>query len=87
MPFGDWRQIFEGPFFFVAVTDEDETNLVAGPLAKVKLPRGVLAAALQRGGEIVVPGGNDTVEAGDRVLMIATADLTAQLEDYSTPQN
>ncbi len=49
---------------------------------KVKLPRGVLVAALQRGQELLVPHGPDTVEPGDRVLIISTSDLAAKLSEF-----
>ena len=62
------------------------SRLTAGPLMKVKLPRGVLVAALQRGDQLLVPSGRDTVEAGDRVLLIATTDLGSKLTEYLEAQ-
>jgi Trk K+ transport system NAD-binding subunit len=40
----------------------------------VELPRGMLVAALRRGGRILVPRGSDCVEPGDRVLVVATSE-------------
>jgi trk system potassium uptake protein TrkA len=48
--------------------------LVRGTLSEVKLPRGVLVAALQRGDHLLVPRGSDRVEPGDRVLLITTTE-------------
>lgn len=58
------------------------SRLVRSPLAQLGLPRGVLVAALQRGSEILVPGGADRVEAGDRVLLITTNETAGQLDAY-----
>lgn len=57
-------------------------RLTAGPLSKVKLPSGVLVAALRRGDQLVVPKGPDRVEAGDRVLLITTIDLARKVSDF-----
>jgi trk system potassium uptake protein TrkA len=48
--------------------------LVDRPLAELGLPRGVLVAAVRRGGRIVVPRGSFRIEAGDRVLLVATTE-------------
>jgi trk system potassium uptake protein TrkA len=47
-------------------------GLTGRPLAELGLPRGVLVAALRRGGRIVVPRGGDRIEPGDRVLLVTT---------------
>ncbi len=45
---------------------------VGVPLKDLGLPRGVLLAALVRGEQVRVPRGNDVVEPGDRVVVMAT---------------
>ncbi len=44
---------------------------VGVPLKDLGLPRGVLVAALVRDGRVVVPRGEDCIEAGDRVVLMA----------------
>ncbi len=78
--------LLEDEVEIMEVEAESSSRLTGGPLAKAKLPRGVLVAALRRGEELLVPGGNDIVEPGDRVLMIATADLASKLDDYLHPK-
>jgi trk system potassium uptake protein TrkA len=56
--------------------------LTSGPLSTLKLPRGVLVGALQRGEKLVVPRGSDRVEPGDRVLLITTTEYAAKLADF-----
>jgi trk system potassium uptake protein TrkA len=48
--------------------------LTRGTLSEVKLPRGVLVAAMQRGESLLVPRGSDRAESGDHVLLITTSE-------------
>jgi trk system potassium uptake protein TrkA len=56
--------------------------LTRAPLAEVGLPRGVLVAAVQRNGSLLVPRGGDRIEAGDRVLLISTSDSAPKLTAF-----
>jgi trk system potassium uptake protein TrkA len=56
--------------------------LAKGTLSEIKLPRGVLVAALQRGEKLLVPRGADRAEPGDRVLLIAAAENASKLADF-----
>jgi trk system potassium uptake protein TrkA len=58
--------------------------LTRGPLSELKLPRGVLVAALRRGEKLVVPRGPDQIESGDRVLLITTTQNAAKLANFLT---
>lgn len=57
-------------------------RLTKGALSEIKLPRGVLAAALRHGEKLVVPRGSDRAEPGDRVLFITTTENAAKLADF-----
>ena len=59
------------------------SRLTSGSLAEAKLPSGVLVAAIQRGGELLVPRGSDRVEPGDRVLLVTTTDLAPKVSDFT----
>lgn len=54
-------------------------------VAEVGLERGVLIAALLRGDELLLPSGEDRVEPGDLVLMIATTDQAPKIARYLSP--
>jgi trk system potassium uptake protein TrkA len=56
--------------------------LTRAPLAEVGLPRGVLVAAVQRSGSLLVPRGDDRIEAGDRVLLISSSDSAPKLTAF-----
>ena len=55
-----------------------DPDLVNVPLRELKLRSGVLIAGIvRRDGEIVIPGGNDTIRAGDDVIVV-TQDTALQ---------
>ena len=56
--------------------------LTQGTLSEVKLPRGVLVAALCRGETLLVPRGSDRAEPGDRVLLITTTENEPKLARF-----
>lgn len=62
----------------------EDAQLVKHPLAEMDLPRGVLVAALRRGGRILVPRGRDRVEPGDCVLVVATSENAPRVAQLLT---
>ncbi|HEY5656729.1 MAG TPA: Trk system potassium transporter TrkA [Myxococcota bacterium] len=56
--------------------------LTRGTLSEVKLPRGVLVAALGRGDSLLVPRGSDSAQPGDRVLLITTTENEPKLARF-----
>jgi len=67
------------------VVVERGCRLTSGALKDIGLPQGVLVAARQRGDELVVPLGADSVEPGDRVLIVLIADLVGKLTEFLEP--
>jgi len=57
------------------------SRLVQSPLAQLGLPRGILIAAVKRGDRIFIPGGSDQIVAGDRVLLVTTAEMASRVDD------
>jgi len=51
------------------------------PLSRLKIRKGVLVAVLVRSRKIIIPFGNDHIEAGDTVILIARASSIGALED------
>ena len=56
------------------------SKLVSRPLSELGLPRGILMVAVQREERIFIPGGNDRIEAGDQVIVAATAEMAPRLD-------
>ncbi|MGI6004840.1 MAG: Trk system potassium transporter TrkA [Christensenellales bacterium] len=50
----------------------EEGAYIGIPLAQLNIRENVLIASIARGNRIIIPGGRDTVEAGDRVVVVTT---------------
>jgi len=75
-------QLLEDRIEIVEAEVSKRSRLAKGTLSDIKLPRGVLVAALKRGDRLMVPRGADQVEPGDRVLLISTAENASKLADF-----
>jgi trk system potassium uptake protein len=54
---------------------------VGKPLREIQFPRGCIVGAIAReGGDVVVPRGNVSIEAGDRVIFFALEKVVSKLE-------
>lgn len=51
------------------------------PLARVKLPTGSLIGAIIRGNRVIIPGGDDSVRIGDRIIVFVVPESLRQVED------
>lgn len=75
-------QLLEDRIEIVEAEAAKQSRLTGGPLSEIKLPDGVLAAAIRRGDRLLVPRGEDRVEPGDRVLFITTTEDAPKLADF-----
>jgi trk system potassium uptake protein TrkA len=75
-------QLLEDRIEIVEAEVGKRSTLSKGTLSDIKLPRGVLVAALKRGDRLLVPRGADQAEPGDRVLLISTAENASKLADF-----
>jgi trk system potassium uptake protein TrkA len=75
-------QLLEDQIEIVEAEASKGGPLTRASLADLKLPRGVLVAALLRGEMLVVPRGSDRAEPGDRVLFITTTARASKLAAY-----
>ena len=48
-----------------------ESSVVGVPLSNLKLKKEVLIAAILRGGEVIIPRGQDAIEKGDAVIIVS----------------
>ena len=51
------------------------------PLKDLKTKKGILIATIVRQGKIIIPGGNDTIEVGDGVIVVTTNQHLSDLKD------
>ena len=57
------------------------SRLVRSALTDLGLARGILIVAVQRDDRIFLPGGDDRIQPGDRVLMVTTSEAASRLDD------
>ena len=62
------------------------SELVGPPLREAKLPPGVLIGAIVRDGVTIFPSGGTVIEAGDRVVLFAAADVIRKVEKMFSVQ-
>lgn len=51
------------------------------PLKELRLPRGALVVAVQRESTLMIPGGNDQLQANDEAFVIGRAELIKEVEE------
>ena len=56
------------------------SKYVGKPLSKIKFPRGAIVGAIARPSGVVVPRGNETIQAGDHVIFFALERVIPELE-------
>ena len=47
----------------------EDVPVVNKVLKNIKLPKGTLVGAIMRDKEVIIPGGNDIIKAGDRLTL------------------
>ena len=62
-------------------TAKDGAPYLNIPLSRLRIRKGVLVAVLVRSRKIIIPFGDDHIEAGDTVILIARASSIGALED------
>lgn len=68
----------------IEVEAQETSALVGKPLAEVKLPAGVLIAAVVREGEVLIPGGATVVQPGDHLVIFLLRKVLGKLEKLLT---
>jgi len=63
---------------FAVATDSHVINV---PLKWLTLKPGILIAAITRGNDIIIPHGNDKIQAGDSVIVISTVQRLTDIND------
>ncbi len=58
----------------------ETSSMINTPLNEINLPNGILLGAIVRENNIIMPRGNTTVQAGDRIVLFATAEQVRKVE-------
>ncbi|MGH3098955.1 MAG: potassium channel family protein [Streptosporangiales bacterium] len=70
----------QGNASLVETTLTDESRLVGEKVSGVSWPRDTSLVAILRGGRVLVPSGDDPLEAGDELLFVTTEDIEGELD-------
>ncbi|MCD6118562.1 Trk system potassium transporter TrkA [bacterium] len=57
-----------------------KSKITKRPLKDIKLPSGILIAAVIRGDEIIIPYGDTTIEGGDHIIIITTRETVSVIK-------
>jgi trk system potassium uptake protein len=69
----------QGQANLVEVTLPEGTRLAGKPVGSLHLPHDAALVTILRGGRVIVPQGDDPLEAGDELLFVAAADVEQQI--------
>ena len=59
----------------------ERTEMIGVPLEQLRLKKNLLVSCINRGGTIIIPGGKDTIEIGDTVIVVTTNTGLSDLHD------
>ena len=73
-------QLVQGQAEIMEIIAIKDTELVGVPLKKLKLPDGVIIAAIHKGDDVTIPNGDTVIRVGDRVIILSLLSELADLE-------
>ena len=59
-----------------------ESPILGKSLSSLEVPRGSIIGAITRGDDVIIPGGDDHLEAGDHVVVFTLPDAINQVETF-----
>ena len=71
----------QGQANLVEVTLPESTPLAGRRIQDLKLPADAALVTILRGGRVIVPQDDDSLEVGDEVLFVTTTDVEQQIRD------
>lgn len=70
----------QGGAGFVEIEAAEGMGLLNTPLKELKVPHGVLVGGIQRRDEIIIPGGDDVIQIGDKVVLFVLRSARKRFE-------
>lgn len=74
-------KLVDGKIEAIEFLADDYVKFLGKPLSTVKLKKNILIAAVNRKNKIFIPGGNDTIEKGDMVIVVSSDYIMYNLND------
>lgn len=63
----------------------DDFPFIDRPLAKLKLPKGMIIGAIVRDGDVIIPKGNSVIKANDRIVVFCLTEDLPSLQIFFKP--
>lgn len=60
---------------------KEDSPCIGEPLRTLKMKPGILIACIVRGGKVIIPGGDDTIEPNDNVVVVSSGLFLRNLEE------
>lgn len=73
-------QLIQGQAELVEINIDEHMKLANEPISRLKLPDGVIIAAIHRGSEVLIPNGNTVIEEDDKVIILCLLSEVTELE-------
>ncbi|QGU94666.1 Trk system potassium transporter TrkA [Clostridium bovifaecis] len=80
-------RIVDGKVEILEFIADEESKLLNLPLKQVEFRQGVIIATIVRKKKVIIPHGNDSIQNGDRIIVIAKEKNISKLEDLTTSLN
>ena len=72
--------LIQGQAEILEVIATSRMSMLGVPIHELELPKDVLIAAIHRGGKVIIPDGNTTIEQNDRVTFFSLLSGLGELE-------
>lgn len=73
-------QLIQGQAELIEVVADNRMILMNKPLRELKLPEGIIIAAIHRGENVIIPDGHTVIKEGDRVIVLCLLSEIPELE-------
>ncbi|MDR0519891.1 MAG: Trk system potassium transporter TrkA [Clostridiales Family XIII bacterium] len=73
-------QMIQGQAELIQVAVEDDMALTGRTIASMRIPDGMMIAAIQRRREVIMPDGDTAIEGGDRIVIVSQLTEAFDLE-------
>ncbi len=77
-----FSQMIQGQAEFIEIVASKHMKIIGIPLCELKLPEGIIVAAVHRGETALVPDGNTIINEADKVLFFSLISQRHVLEEY-----
>jgi trk system potassium uptake protein TrkA len=77
-----FSKMIQGQAEFIEIVATKNMRLTDSPISELKIPEGIIIAAIHRGDEAIIPRGSTIIEEGDKVIILFLLSQLPKLEKY-----